>query len=290
MNLRDLLDIERVGVAPDAICLMRHTNRELGDYLLDPCVFRFYTSVQKTGRLDRYGYVMAFIVNSSGKTVFQSMYRVAGKSTLRSDDLEALFLPGHIIDYYSELARSGDYSFYSLEPTIYLSAYSGRLVVNWGKAALAWFQSFSTDRPKDILEILPSGFFRAFDGYASISLTRSELEFLYENCAANPEWISHLSRVAGVYLILDEGTGSQYIGSASGRRGVWGRWSNYCVDPTGGNVMLESLLKSDAKAYRRFRYSLLEAVPGNALSHEVVAKEAVYKKMLGTRVYGLNLN
>lgn len=93
------------------------------------------------------------------------------------------------------------------------------------------------------------------------------------NADANPEWVGHLSRVAGIYLILDEKTGEQYIGSASGKRGIWGRWSSYCSDPSGGNVMLRSSLDADRDAFRRFRYSILEVMPGNSLVSEVVSKD-----------------
>ncbi len=290
MNLFDLLTIEKAALDLGSICLMRHTGRELGDYLLDPSVFNFYTSVQKKGRLDRYKYVMAFVVGSSGKTVFRGMFEIHSRSPLAPEHYAYLYLPDGIVRHYDSLCASGDYDFHEISISPYLSAYCGRLVVDWGRANIVWFQSFSSERPKEVLEVLPAGFFRAFEGYSSVSLTRSELEFLFENSGSNPEWVGHLSRVAGIYLILDEGTGIQYIGSASGRRGIWGRWSDYFADPSGGNVMLRQLLADFPEAYRRFRYSLLEVLPGNTLTAEVVAKEALYKKMLGTRAHGLNLN
>jgi hypothetical protein len=290
LDLSDLLSIEGAALESSSICLMRHTGRELGDYLLDPLVFNFYTSVQKRGRLDRHKYVMAFVVSSSGKTVFRGMYQIHGRSPLLPEHYASLFLPDDIVRNYDSLCISDDYDFYTISPSPYLSSYQGRLVVDWGKANIVWFQSFSSERPKEVLEILPTGFFRAFESYSSVSLTRSELEFLFENSGSNPEWVGHLSRVAGIYLILDEGSGVQYIGSASGRRGIWGRWSDYFADPSGGNVMLRQLLADVPEAYRRFRYSLLEVLPGNTVTAEVVAKEALYKKMLGTRAHGLNLN
>jgi len=39
-----------------------------------------------------------------------------------------------------------------------------------------------------------------------------------------------LASVAGVYLILDTETGYQYIGAATGKDGIWGRWSKYIPD------------------------------------------------------------
>jgi hypothetical protein len=290
VDLSDLLGIEGVAVEPSSICLMRHTDRELGDYLLDPSVFRFYTSVQKRGRLDRHRYVMAFVVNGAGKTIFRGMYEIYGKSPLSPEHLRSLFLPEHLIAQYKSLCKSDEYDFYSINPAPFLSPYEGRLVIDWGKANIVWFQTFSSERPKKVLEILPEGFFRPFDGYSAVSLTRPELEFLYANENANLEWAGHLSRVSGIYLILDERKGDQYIGSASGRRGIWGRWSNYFDDPSGGNMMLKSILENEPDAYKHFRYSILEVMPGNSVTSEVIAKETLYKKMLGTRAHGLNLN
>ena len=290
MNLLDLLEIERSGIDPSSICLMRHTDRELGDYLLNPSIFNFYTSVQKRGRLSRHKYVMAFFVNASGKTVFRGMFEINVCEPLRTEHHQALFLPDGIAKKYETLCQKDEYDFYSISPTTVLASYEGRIVIDWGKGAIAWFQSFSTDKPKEVLEILPSGFFRTFDGYSSVSISRSDLEFLVRNADANPEWVVPLSRVSGIYLILDEGTGDQYIGSASGSRGIWGRWSDYFDNPSGGNALLEDKLSRDAYAHIRFRYSLLEVLPGGLLRSEVIARETLYKKMLGTRAHGLNMN
>ena len=59
----------------------------------------------------------------------------------------------------------------------------------------------------------------------------------------NKQWKMMLSNVYGVYLILDTITGQQYIGSAYGKDGLWGRWSNYIHTKHGGNKILIELLK-----------------------------------------------
>jgi hypothetical protein len=269
---------------------MRHTGREIGDYLHDPAVLSFYTSVQKRGRLDRYRFVMAFVVSGGGKTVFRRMYEITGRCSLSREHFSSLFLPEHVAEHYNTAVDTDQYDFYNIKPSPHLSEYDGRLIIDWGKANVVWFQSFSEERPKAVLEILPAGFFRPFDGFSSISLTRSELEFLFAHEDANLDWAGQLSRVAGIYLILDEGTGKQYIGSASGRRGVWGRWQSYFADPSGGNTLLRSEIESNPETYRRFRYSLLQVMPGNSVASDVLAQESLYKKMLGTRAHGLNLN
>lgn len=290
MNLRDLLAIENADIDLDSVCLMRHTGRELGDYLHDPAVLSFYTSVQKRGRLDRYQFVMAFVVSGSGKSVFRGMYEITDRYSLSLEHFSSLYLPEALKKSYAAAVAAGDYDFYAITPSSYLSTYDHRLIIDWGRANVVWLQSFSVDRPKVVLEILPAGFFRPFDGFSSISLARSELEFLFAHKDANPDWVGQLSRVAGIYLILDEETGRQYIGSASGRRGVWGRWESYFLDPSGGNTLLKSVLDLNPGAFRYFRYSILHVMPGNSVASDVVAQESLYKKMLGTRAHGLNLN
>jgi hypothetical protein len=290
VNLNSLLDLDEQSIDRSTICMMRHTPRALGDYLLDPSIFDFYTSVQRKGKLDRYKYVMTFIVGSSGKTIFRGMYELGEKSALDKRHYADLFLPKEKLEMYDELMSGGEYEYYSISKTAVLAEYDGRIVIDWGRAAIAWFQNYAEIKPKEVVEILPHGFFRQFEGFTEVSLTRAELEYLFTNLTANPEWIGHLSRVGGIYMILDEGTGQQYIGSASGSSGIWGRWRNYAVDPAGGNARLVTLLEAEPLAYKRFRYSIMEVMPSNSLKDEIVAKESLYKKKLGTRAFGLNQN
>ena len=269
---------------------MRHTPKELGDHLLDREYLDFYTSIQKRGRLDGYSHVMAFVRAGSGKTIFRGLYEIQGKQCLDAAHFSHLYLPDKLISHYDQLAAGKQYDYYTISKSSVLSEYDGRLVIDWGDAKIVWLQKYSDAKPKEVIEILPSGFFKAFDEYASVSITRSELEYLVSNEESNPEWVSHLSKVSGVYLILDEGTGQQYIGSATGSSGLWGRWKSYALNPSGGNVRLAARLEQDPTAYRRFRYSVLEVIVGNPQRDDILAKESLYKTKLGTRVFGLNDN
>jgi hypothetical protein len=44
--------------------------------------------------------------------------------------------------------------------------------------------------------------------------------------------------VAGVYLVLAQTSGKQYVGSAYGPSGIWERWRKYAISGDGGNVQL----------------------------------------------------
>jgi len=82
----------------------------------------------------------------------------------------------------------------------------------------------------------------------------------------------------------------QYIGSASGSNGFWGRWANYAKNGYGGNIELKALLNKDPSYAKNFRYSILQTLPSNYTAKQVVAYESLYKEKLGSRVHGLNGN
>jgi hypothetical protein len=163
-----------------------------------------------------------------------------------------------------------------------------RVVIDWGKGTLAWHQQL---RNKEVVEILPRGQLLApFRDYLDFMHTDGELRYLFAHESANSEWRARLSAVAGVYLILATTTGAQYIGSAYGAAGIWGRWACYARDGHGGNTKLQALLKTDAAYPDSFRYSVLQILPRSVARAEVIALERRFKLKLGSRATGLNDN
>jgi hypothetical protein len=88
----------------------------------------------------------------------------------------------------------------------------------------------------------------------------------------------------GIYLLHCPKTGDQYIGSAIGSRGFYGRWLDYARDGNGGNALLKD---RDA---RTFFVTILEVASSIATREEILKTEAVWKQKLGSRVHGLNAN
>ncbi len=107
---------------------------------------------------------------------------------------------------------------------------------------------------------------------------------------AHRDWVTSLSAVAGVYMILAQPTGHQYVGSAYGLDGIWGRWSQYAAKGHGGNAKLRDLLVTDGAYPNAFRFSILQVLPKTATKPEVIRWESLYKSKLGSRATGLNLN
>jgi hypothetical protein len=116
------------------------------------------------------------------------------------------------------------------------------------------------------------------------------LKYLYSEPEANLEWKAQLSAVAGVYLILATTTGAQYVGSAHGIEGFWGRWASYAENGHGGNHLLRVLMGSDPSYPEAFSYSILQILPKTATRADVLDWERLYKVKLGSRAIGLNAN
>lgn len=114
------------------------------------------------------------------------------------------------------------------------------------------------------------------------------MKYLFAHEEAHRDWKAALSAVGGVYLLLAEKTGRQYVGSAYGTMGIWGRWHHYAKSGHGGNVKLRKLMKKDAEYPSGFRFSVLQILPRTMGKNKVLEREMLYKEKLGTRATGLN--
>ena len=167
---------------------------------------------------------------------------------------------------------------------------AGRLVVEWGEGTRSWAQWLHGPGNKSIVELLPPNYVMDFPGFYNFMLSHDQLVTMVANPDSNREWQRMLSSVSGIYVILDQLTGKQYIGSAYGIGGVWARWSAYVRSASGGNLLLRELLEAEPTAYRRFQFSLLRVLESGATRDDVLAHEAMVKRKLGSRAFGLNSN
>jgi hypothetical protein len=261
--------------------LVRHQDSRLDVHdLLRRGWFEAYQARQSKPIFDGCEFIVSFVGLEGTKARLIGVYRVDGR---RTDATQLPLPPGCPYTewtkspYYYELTRAPGYE--DLE---------NRVVIEWGKGALAWHQWLSN---KEIIEVLPKGQFRPpFRDYLEFTLTYAELADLYSHDEANRDWRARLAAVAGVYLILATTTGAQYVGSASGAEGIWGRWAAYARDGHGGNVLLKKLLATDPAYPAAFSYSILQILPKTFAREEVFEWERRYKEKLGSRAKGLNLN
>ena len=128
-----------------------------------------------------------------------------------------------------------------------------------------------------------------FLGFDQVNIDYKTLKHIVDDKISS--WKSALSKVKGVYLIVDILTGKQYVGSAYGDECIWQRWSNYAKDGHGGNVELKELLKNNGVDYRyNFKYSILEVCNMNLGNEYIIGRESYWKEVLMTRHFGLNKN
>ena len=86
-------------------------------------------------------------------------------------------------------------------------------------------------------------------------------------------------------------TGKQYVGSAYGTDGLYGRWAEYIQTYHGNNKKIIRYLEHDQMAYNNFQFSILKTFPPKKeLAQIVLDTEKIYKDKLLTRIFGLNDN
>jgi hypothetical protein len=187
---------------------------------------------------------------------------------------------------YPEWHRPGR-CWYDLELLPEFDDLTDRVIIDWGAGTRSWVQWL---KDREVVEVLPVGYVGEFPGYLDFVLPYRDLKRIIENPVAHREWHRMLAAVAGVYLILDQRTGKQYVGSAAGAGGILQRWTAYAKAAHGGNVLLWQELGDDAANADNLQFSILQTLPLTLTIREVIQHEEVYKRKLGTRAHGLNLN
>jgi hypothetical protein len=182
-----------------------------------------YQSYQSKPRFHAAKQIVSFYGLHGTRAGFYGVYKVLGcrpaaeGSTIASCD-------------WSLVWKRESKFFYDLQHDPRFEEFRDRLIIDWGRGALAWVQKLEN---KPVLEILEAGRkLPPFIDYLEFSLTYKELKELFENEEAHRDWKIPLSAVAGIYLILAQGSGDLYVGSAYGESGIWGRWRNYALRET----------------------------------------------------------
>lgn len=268
IDFKDKLKIENM----DRVKYVRHKDsraeyRELikeKENLLD------YQREQSRNVFDNCDYIISFIGQESRKSIFWGVFKVTRGQF------------------------DGEKYKYELEKQEGFEDYEDRVVIDWGLATRNWHQWASSKgeyiNQKEVIEVLPKGYLGEFPGLLNFILEFHELEKLVNNPDANRPWKYNLSSVNGIYLILDKKTGDQYIGSAYGKDGIWQRWETYVSTKTGGNKRLIELEENEPGYYKNYRFTILQSLPSNIQTNEVIQLESLYKEKFGTKLFGLNEN
>jgi len=174
--------------------------------------------------------------------------------------------------------------FHTLVETDLLRESRLKLEVRIGPPAVVWRRVLTRTNsfPVQLLESCAV----PFRGLENVCLVMSELRI----ALSDPIWQRELMAISAVYLITDERTGRQYVGSAYGSLGLLQRWGDYVRTGHGNNLDLVQVVKEAPGRENEFRFTLLEAIAASAGPAAVIARENHWKVALGSRTHGLNRN
>jgi hypothetical protein len=279
ITLHKLLSL--YGLEPKKVKLLRHSNAEIPimeSFRNDVSKLESYQSFQSKNKFSGAKHIASFAPHHGTTALFLGLWDITG--SIESDDYSKELHSK--IDQYDEFpdAWHDNSVWYRLKRNDVMDDLSERLVIEWGKATVAWVQT----QDKQILEIKGKGSIGDFISYDDIQLNYYELKKIVDFEQENFTWVSALSSVNGIYLIQEKKSGGLYVGSSYGENGLFGRWSNYAKNGHGGNKKLKNLDPS------YFEFSILEIVTSISSKDEVIARENKWKEKLGTKDFGLNSN
>ena len=268
--LNDLIEI--AGLNVDKIKALRHqeTNADTGRtswdlWQDDREQFELHQSLyDRTDPIGDSEHIVSLLTPSSDKTVFVGVWRVSGRRSCPSDVVDPLICRSRVHQY-------------DLQRHAFLQNYSGRMIVDW-PSGRAWHRRLSTANIS-VLEIHEEGWdVQPFPGFEEFTIVVSEAVKLPAT------WREVLRAVRGVYLLVDTEDGRQYVGSASGRNGFFERLDAYATNRHGGNAKLRR------RRGRDYQFTVLETAGSRDSEGDILARESFWKKALGSRAHGLNLN
>jgi hypothetical protein len=233
--------------------------------------FETYQRLQSEECFRKREWIASFVVPLSNETLFAGIYRKLGC--------------GEVPDHLTQCPSTGKavnrdtHFYYDLVRDERLNDWEGRLVVEWGEGYRAWIQNADSKESGDkrVLELRRAGEEPPFPGY------RDFHEHIKDVLSIPLTWRSHLKKCKGIYLLSCKDHGKLYVGKADGDDGFWGRFSEYAETGHGGN---EGMKIHQTSGYV---VTILEALatpePG-----ELDRLEALWKRKLGSREWGLNKN
>ena len=293
MDLNGLLVAE--GFDPRTIIVMRHSpfEKRLNRVLPWLAAERhdLFNAYQQTQRpkpekaMLGASHVASFIGNAPGRALFVGLYAIGETTPLDYGAYWSVPALAELREFGyggftpEDAAARGTVLWFDLQPTDFLAAWKGRLIVAFPPPERAWWRRAHT-RPMPVHAILEdSALEAALPVWSDIDLAWSELSVLPSR------WRDALAQWRGIYLIFDASDGRSYVGSAGGADNLLGRWRNYAASGHGGNRLLRD------RDPRNFRFTILQRVSPDMGGEDIVELEASWKRRLHSgRPFGLNDN
>lgn len=273
--------LKREGLNPEAVLMIRHpmSKEEVRVYYARQMIQEYTAHQGNRFRSEGFAHWAVFLGDKGTLAKFYGCYKVLGESVDTPD-----IAPAN--DPYPESFR-GENKYFFLEHSENLREYEQKLIVDWGNSTRAWRQKGTTE--KRVWALTP-GEHKVFAGFEDLVLTYDELRDIADNPTVYSEWVSALSSVNAIYLIVDRESGKQYVGSAYGSDGLWGRWRAYVETLHGGNKEMKEILCDYPERYHCFQFSILQILPKTLTNEEVIHMESLYKKKLLSIPFGMNSN
>ena len=225
----------------------------------------------KSSKLDRYDYLISFV-----------QYNIYGRN---------FFVFGGI--YEVKIANTNYYGIGGYDITLFqkFKEYRKRLVIKLTENLGINFElTYEKVKEKniEIFELFPDIASEKFNGYQNVSIVYKNLKIALND----PTWIGALKNVKAIYAITDISNGKLYIGSACGNGGLFGRWSDYINNLTGGNQEFEDIKKINGEDYikKNFKYSIVEIFDTKTKQEYILERENYWKNVFETKKFGMNKN
>lgn len=231
--------------------------------------FERYQSLQNGAVNFGVGHLLAsFVATPASETLFVGLFAVEGRQEAP---------PGTVCPIRQTDDGMDGAVFFDIRAEVRMARYTGLLVVDWGPGFRSWVQR-AERQDKPVLEIRKAVTDPAFPGFRDFRCDVIEIETIPFG------WREALRAVNGVYVLVCRETGKQYVGSAYGQDGLWGRLVEYARTGHGGNAELRR------RGPARYQASVLEVVPPTVGPDDVIRIEGAWKDKLGSRQHGLNEN
>jgi hypothetical protein len=209
-----------------------------------------------------------FIVNLNDDTMFAGLYGVKYRGLLKKDTPRP---------HMEGIDKAGSCDVYDLTLLNTLNEFIGKLIIDWGPGALAWVQ-YADRNNKPITELRKEFQEPAFPGFLNFIQSLSKLDNVPKS------WITALQSSRGIYLLTCPKTKEQYVGSATGEEGFWGRWQDYVRTGHSNNLGLKSRDPSD------YQISILEVAGTSSKTEDILKMEGRWQSKLQSQEMGLNRN